>query len=215
MNFTTASTSGGSRNSRQLLLVYCVIFTISWVYTLITTSDLANWCTENILTVLFIGVMAWGYPRFRFSDMSFTFMFVFLMLHILGAQHTYAEAPIGYAIRDMFQLERNPYDRIVHFSFGLLMAYPMRDYFINKMEWPTWVCWVLPVEITLSFSGMYEIIEYGVADIFFPDVGIAYLGTQGDVWDAQKDMILAFTGAIVCMVATAAARRFRPTSTAR
>ena len=103
--------------------------------------------------------MAWGYRRFRFSDLSYTLMFVFLMLHIFGAQHTYADAPIGFWIRDTIGLERNPYDRIVHFSFGLLMAYPLRDYFLNKMEWPGWVCWLLPIEITLSFSGAYEIIR--------------------------------------------------------
>jgi len=209
MGFTTATTSQGTTNSSRLLIIYGVVFTVSWVYTLLFTSDLANWITENILTVLFLGVMVWGYPRFRFSDLSYTAMFVFLMLHIFGAQHTYADAPIGFWIRDVFGLERNPYDRIVHYSFGLLMAYPMRDYFINKMQWPTWVCWVLPVEITLSFSGMYEIIEYGVADIFFPDVGVAYLGTQGDPWDAQKDMILAFTGAISSMVLTAVLGRLR------
>lgn len=209
MRFTTATTSHGTINNQRLLIAYGVIFLISWIYTLVTTSDGANWITENILTVLFLGVMVWGYPRFRFSDLSYTAMFVFLMLHIFGAQHTYAEAPVGFWLRDVFGLERNPYDRIVHYSFGLLMAYPMRDYFINKMEWPSWVCWVLPVEITLSFSGMYEIIEYGVADIFFPDVGVAYLGTQGDPWDAQKDMILAFTGAITSMVLTAVIGRLR------
>jgi putative membrane protein len=66
----------------------------------------------------------------------------------------------------------------------------------------SWVCWVLPIEITLYFSGAYEIIEYAVADIFFPGVGTAYLGTQGDVWDAQKDMLIAFTGSIMCMSGT-------------
>ena len=209
MGFTTATTSHGTTNSSRLLMIYGVIFTISWAYTLLFTSDLANWITENILTVLFLAAMAWGYSRFRFSDLSYTAMFVFLMLHIFGAQHTNADAPVGFWIRDVFGFERNPYDRIVHYSFGLLMAYPMRDYFINKMEWPSWVCWVLPVEITLSFSGAYEIIEYGVADIFFPDVGVAYLGTQGDPWDAQKDMILAFTGAITSMVLTAVIGRLR------
>ena len=209
MGFTTASTSKGTTNSSRLLMLYGVIFTISWIYTLVYTSDLANWITENILTILFLGGMAWGYRRFRFSDLSYTLMFVFLMLHIFGAQHTYADAPIGFWIRDTIGLERNPYDRIVHFSFGLLMAYPLRDYFLNKMEWPGWVCWLLPIEITLSFSGAYEIIEYGVADIFFPDVGVAYLGTQGDPWDAQKDMLIAFTGAITSMGLTALLGRLR------
>jgi putative membrane protein len=85
----------------------------------------------------------------------------------------------------------------------LFLAYPMRDYFRRYFEWPVWVCWVLPCEITLSFSGMYELIEWAVAEIFFPAQGISYLGTQGDIWDAQKDMGLAFAGSISSMGITA------------
>lgn len=193
-----------------LLAPYGIVFVIAWVYTLVFTSDVENWIIENILTVLFLGVLAVTYRRFQFSDMSYALIFVFMILHIFGAQHTYADAPVGFWIRDIIGLERNPYDRIVHFSFGFLLAYPMRDYFINKMEWPSWVCWVLPIEITLSFSGAYEIIEYAVADIFFPGVGIAYLGTQGDVWDAQKDMLIALTGSVMCMSGTGLMRRLHP-----
>ncbi len=141
-----------------------------------------------------------GYRKFRFSDLSYTLMFVYILLHIYGAMYTYAENPFGYWLQDRMQGDRNHYDRIVHFSFGFLLAYPMRDYFKNHFGWPIWVCWVLPVEITLSFSGAYELIEWAVADVFFPAQGAAYLGSQGDVWDAQKDMGLAFTGAILSMV---------------
>jgi putative membrane protein len=83
----------------------------------------------------------------------------------------------------------------------------MRDYFFNWFKWPVWVCWVLPIEITMSFSGLYEIIEYLVADVFFPSEGVAYLGTQGDSWDAQKDMALACSGAIVAMVFSSTLKR--------
>lgn len=206
MGFTTASTSNGENNV-PLLGAYLITFSVTWMFTLIFTSDVSNWIIENILTAGFIGVVVLGYKRFKFSDLSYTLAFVYIMLHILGAQHTYAEAPVGYAIKDLLGLERNPYDRIVHFSFGFLLAYPLRDYFRNKFQWPTWVCWVLPAEITLSFSGMYELIEYGVADIFFPHLGTNYLGTQGDPWDAQKDMAMAFFGAILSLCITAVMRR--------
>ena len=73
----------------------------------------------------------------------------------------------------------------------------MREVFLNWLKFPVWVSWALPIEITLSVSGMYELIEWGVADVFFPSQGDAYLGTQGDVWDAQKDMFLATSGAII------------------
>ena len=103
---------------------------------------------------------------------------------------------------------RNYYDRIVHFSFGFLLTYPMRDYFKNHFGWPTWVCWTLPCEITLSFSAMYELLEWLVADIFFPSEGDAYLGTQGDIWDSQKDMGIAFVGAITGMVLISTIKRY-------
>ena len=83
----------------------------------------------------------------------------------------------------------------------------MRDYFKNWFGWPNWVCWVLPVEITMSFSAAYELIEWAVADVFFPAQGAAYLGSQGDIWDAQKDMGLAFSGAVLAMLMFSTAKR--------
>ena len=73
----------------------------------------------------------------------------------------------------------------------------MREMFLKWLKFPVWVAWILPIEITLSISAFYELIEWGVADVFFPAQGDAYLGTQGDVWDAQKDIFLAVTGAIL------------------
>ncbi len=121
-------------------------------------------------------------------------------MHVYGSKYTYAENPFGYWLKDTFDMERNNYDRIVHFSFGFLLAYPMHDYFKNWFQWPGWVCWVLPCEITISFSGLYEVIEWAVAEVLFPAQGVAYLGIQGDVWDPQKDMALAFSGAVISMI---------------
>lgn len=208
IHFTTASTSTGTNNILVRRL-YPTLFFLLWIWTFIATSNVSNWMIENVLTVAFLALVFGTASRFRFSDLSYTMAFVYICLHILGAQHTYAETPIGYWIQNTLGLERNPYDRIVHFSFGFLLAYPLRDYFMNKLKWPTWVCWVLPAEITLSFSGMYELIEYGVADIFFPSMGTDYLGTQGDPWDAQKDMAMAFCGAILILLSTSIVRRVR------
>lgn len=201
MVFTTASHSlRVSFKENALLKTYVFVFFICWVITFINTTDRTNWFTENTLTAFILVVLFAGYRKFKFSDLSYTLLFVYGMLHIYGAEYTYAENPFGYWLKDTLHLERNHYDRIVHFSFGFLLTYPMRDYFINHFQWPNWVCWTLPVEITLSFSAAYELVEWAVADIFFPSEGIAYLGTQGDVWDAQKDMGLAFSGALGVMV---------------
>lgn len=176
---------------------FTLIFFSGWMYTLIDTSDLANWFLENTLVFLFIGFLFSTYKKYQFSDLSYLLMFIYLCLHIYGAKHTYAENPLGFWLQDVFNTSRNHYDRIVHFSFGFLLAYPMRELFLTWLKFPKWVAWVLPIEVTLSVSGLYELIEWAVADVFFTEQGTAYLGTQGDPWDAQKDMFLATFGAIL------------------
>lgn len=156
-----------------------------------------NWLLENTLTVLFFLFLLLSYKKYQFSDLSYLLITVYLCLHVYGAKYTYAENPLGYWLKDYMGWERNHYDRIVHFSFGFLLAYPMRELFLRWVKYPTMVAWVLPIEITLSISGFYELIEWAVADLFFPAQGAAYLGTQGDIWDAQKDIFLAFLGAIL------------------
>ncbi|HRH38020.1 MAG TPA: DUF2238 domain-containing protein [Flavobacteriales bacterium] len=208
MAFTTASspTRVAFKDNGKLKL-YLALFFLVWVWTFIGTNNRTNWFTENTLTFLFIGGLALSHRKFKFSDLSYTLMFVYIVLHVYGAMYTYAENPLGYWLQYVLHGERNHYDRIVHFSFGLLLVYPMRDYFMNHFRWPRWVCWALPVEITMSFSAAYELIEWAVADVFFPSEGAAYLGTQGDAWDAQKDMGLAFSGAVIAMVVGSALKR--------
>ncbi len=182
------------------LIGYLAVFITYWLSTLVGTTDLANWMLENTLVILFLGGLFISYNRFKFSDLTYTFIFVYLLLHVYGSKYTYAENPFGYWLQDAFGFSRNHYDRIVHFSFGFLLGYPMRELFYKGFKFPAWTAWLLPIEITLSFSALYELIEWAVADLFFPEQGIAYLGTQGDIWDAQKDMCLAFLGAILITV---------------
>jgi putative membrane protein len=179
------------------LWCFTVLFFTLWVTTLVGTTDLANWFMENALVFGFLIFLFFHYKKYQFSDLSYLLITIYLCLHVYGAKYTYAENPFGYWLKDAFDMQRNHYDRIVHFSFGFLLAYPMRELFIRFFKFPTWVGWVLPIEITLSVSGFYELIEWGVADVFFPAQGVAYLGTQGDIWDAQKDIFLATLGAIL------------------
>jgi putative membrane protein len=182
------------------LKIIAGIFLIYWLSTLIGTSNFVNWIMENTLVILFIVFLLAVRKKFIFSELSYVLIFIYLSLHIYGSKYTYAENPFGYWLKDVLHSERNHYDRIVHFSFGFLMAYPLRDYFKNYFGFPNWVCWVLPVEITISFSAIYELIEWAVADVFFPAQGLDYLGSQGDIWDAQKDMALASFGAVLIMI---------------
>jgi putative membrane protein len=194
-NAISANRNGVSQN--RWIQVFLVVFFGVWISTLIGTSDMANWILENSLTIIFFVFLATSYRYYQFSDLSYLLICIYLCLHVYGAKYTYAENPFGYWLQDTFHLARNHYDRIVHFSFGFLLAYPMREVCLNWLKFPVWVSWALPIEITLSISGLYELIEWAVADLFFPAQGGAYLGTQGDIWDAQKDMALATLGAIL------------------
>ena len=198
MSFTIAiSKERTSFSSNFWLMGFIAIFLAVWLNSLIGTTDLANWLLENTLTILFVIFLTATYGRHQFSDLSYLLICIYFCLHVYGSKYTYAENPFGYWLQDTLQLERNHYDRIVHFSFGFLLAYPMREMFLKWFKYPQWVAWVLPIEITLSISAFYELIEWAVADIFFKAQGDAYLGTQGDVWDAQKDIFVAICGAIL------------------
>jgi putative membrane protein len=198
MEFTFANSlnrKGFKQN--YLLWLIAFVFTIVWANSLIWTSDINNWMLENALTFLFLVFLFLFYKKYQFSDITYLLIGIYLCLHVYGSKYTYAENPFGYWLQDVFHSERNHYDRIVHFSFGFLLAYPMRELFLKWFQYPKMVAWILPIEITLSISGLYELIEWAVADVFFKEQGVAYLGTQGDIWDAQKDIFLAFSGALL------------------
>lgn len=183
--------------SNRWLQLFILVFLGVWGSTLLGTTDMNNWILENMLVFFFIGFLIFTYKKYQFSDLAYLLICIYLCLHVYGSKYTYAENPFGYWLKDAFDMERNHYDRIVHFSFGFLLAYPMREMFLKWLKFPVWVAWVLPIEITLSISGFYELIEWAVADVFFPAQGDAYLGTQGDIWDAQKDIFLATLGAVM------------------
>ena len=176
---------------------FIAVFLGVWLNSLLGTTDISNWLLENTLVFLFLGFLIWSYRHYQFSDLSLLLICLYLCLHVYGSKYTYAENPLGYWLKDQLHWSRNHYDRIVHFGFGFLLAYPMREMFLKWLQYPRWVSWLLPVEITLSISSCYELIEWAVADVFFKEQGDAYLGTQGDIWDAQKDIFLAFLGAIL------------------
>jgi putative membrane protein len=198
MAFTVAISHTRTPLARNYwLMALIALFTTIWISTLTGTTDVNNWILENTLTILFLIFLVVTYKRYQFSDLSYLLICVYLCLHVYGSKYTYAENPFGYYLQEVFHTGRNHYDRIVHFSFGFLLAYPMREMFLKWLKYPRLVSWILPIEITLSISAFYELIEWAVADIFFQAQGDAYLGTQGDIWDAQKDIFLAFSGAII------------------
>ncbi|MBK9961731.1 MAG: DUF2238 domain-containing protein [Saprospiraceae bacterium] len=197
--------------SNKWLWLFIIVFVIVWVNTYLGTTDLSNWFLENTLTVLSLIFLITSFKKYQFSDLTYLFICIYLCMHVYGSKYTYAENPLGYYLQDLLHTSRNQYDRIVHFSFGFLLAYPIRELFIQWLKYPKSAAWITPIEISLSIGGIYELIEWAVADIFFTEQGAAYLGTQGDVWDAQKDIFYAFTGAILASSLISLIHRFKTT----
>jgi len=178
-----------------------------WVVTAIEPLYPRDWLLENLLVFGYAALLLATYRRFTFSNLSYGLFTVFLSLHLVGAHYTYAEVPFGFWLSEALGLARNHYDRIVHFSFGLLIAYPFREILLRAGGLRTGWSFFMPVVTVLGFSGFYEGLEALTAMIVSPDLGAAYLGTQGDEWDAPKDTLLAMCGAVVAMLLNWGAHR--------
>jgi putative membrane protein len=204
---TTHKTVGFSKN--RILQALVGWYAVVWIVTAIAPLDRKDWFLENLLVVALVAILVGTYRAFPLSDLSYLLVTAFMTLHAVGAHYTYSEVPLGYWIQHAFGLSRNHFDRIVHCSFGLLMAYPIREVFLRVANARGFWAYYLPLDVTLAFSALYEIIEMVVATMVAPGTGDAWLGTQGDIWDPQKDMGLAALGALLCMCVTALIRRLR------
>jgi putative membrane protein len=181
----------------QLMLLWLVMV---WGVTAIKPLYPIDWILENLLTYIYGALLIITHRRFKFSNTAYGLFTVFLTLHMIGAHYTYAETPLGFWMQEWFGFTRNHYDRVVHFSYGLLLVVPMREAVVRIIGVPLRWSRFMAVIMILSFSAFYELLEMWTAMIVSPELGDAYLGTQGDVWDAQRDTFLAFAGAIVTML---------------
>ncbi len=192
---TTANSElkSGFRNKRfqQILLVMYVVI---WFYFAIDPLYRPEWLLENYLVFAFLTLLILTYKKKSLSDLSYLFLTIFMILHAVGAHYGYSDVPIGFTIKEIFGFARNPYDRIVHFSYGLLFAYPIYEVLLRYAKFKDAWLYILPVTFVLSLSSVYEIIEAIVAWTLPPEQYNPFIGLQGDMWDGFKDMLMAFTG---------------------
>jgi len=183
-----------------LLVLFCVIFAAL----AIAPAYRQDWLLENVLVLVAVPLLVLTYRRLRFSNFAYTCLFIFFLLHEIGAHYTYSEVPWREWLATMTggypgtgaMAVRNHFDRLVHFSYGLLVM-PAAWELLQARAAPRGIWrYLLPVLFLVSHSVIYELIEWGAAIVFGGDLGAAYLGTQGDEWDAQKDMALAALGAV-------------------
>jgi putative membrane protein len=198
------------RGRRRYVSVLVALFAVEFAVLAISPVDRGTWLLENMLVVFLGGALLASYRHFRFSRVSYTLIFLFLAMHELGAHYTYSLVPydawsrrfLGFSIDEALGFQRNQYDRALHFAYGLLFAYPIREVFLRVAAVRGFWGYFLPLDLTMSTSMIYELIEWGAAALFGGGLGQAYLGTQGDPWDSHKDMALASLGALCAMAVT-------------
>lgn len=179
--------------------------------------DRDTWLLENMLVVLLGLTILLVRRRLLLSLHSTLLLVLFLALHELGSHYTYSLVPYdawfreltGHGFNELLGWQRNNYDRLVHFCSGLLLTNLLREALLQQVELGGFLSRFVPVTIVMSSALLYELIEWGSASVFGGDLGPAFLGTQGDGWDAQKDMALATLGSLLAMLASLLAVRLR------
>lgn len=195
---------------RKYLAILGLIFAVWWLALAVQPWHRDSWLLENALVFAAVIVLFFFQRHLLFSRVSYTLIFVFMCLHQVGAHYTYSEVPYdvwfqhltGRTFNSLVGWERNNFDRVVHFSYGLLLAYPVREIFLRVADVRGFWGFFLPLDLTMSTSMLYEQLEWATAAIFGGKLGQAYVGSQGDVWDAHKDMALASLGALIAMCFT-------------
>lgn len=159
-----------------------------------------DWALENALVCGFVVALIWSYRKLPLSDLSYLLILAYLCLHEWGAHYKYSDVPLGEWMKGWLHTHRNHYDRVVHFAFGLLLSYPMQEVFVRSARISGMWRYYFPIEATLAFSAIYEMMEAGMASILSPQRGEEFVGMQGDIWDSQEDMLMAGLGSIVAMI---------------
>ncbi len=176
-----------------------------------------DWVLDNLLVLAAVPVARAAWRRRLFSTPAWTLLFLFMVLHQIGAHYTYSEVPYdawwhrltGDSFNAIFGWQRNHFDRLAHFLYGVLLARPFRETVQGLFGARGFWSYLLPLDLVLSTSVFYELVEWLAASVLGGDAGMTYLGTQGDIWDAQKDVALAAFGALLTLGVVAISERLQ------
>lgn len=186
-------------SKRELVILAC-LYLIGFALLAIHPNDRADWALENLFPISQLIAVAISYRYFKFTRLSYYLIFVYLFVQSWGGHFTYAEAAPFNWLRDHFHLGRNHYDRVAHFMLGFLVGIPVREILMSVVQTSRrWMAF-LTSSIILAIGAFYELIEWWVAVLATPNLGTAFLGTQGDVWDTQWDMFLALAGVLCTLI---------------
>lgn len=185
-------------SDKTLHLLLLISFAAIFTWSAINPHDRFTWFLEVLPALLGIAVLMLIYPRFKFTNLVYFLIWVHAAILIVGGHYTYAEMPLFNWLKDMFELDRNYYDRLGHFAQGFIPAIIAREVLIRQVILNNKWLSLIVVSICLAISASYELLEFAVA-LLTGESAEAFLGTQGDIWDTQWDMTFALIGAICAL----------------
>lgn len=182
----------------ELALLGLVLLVFLWSG--VAPHDRFTWILEVFPVMLGVPALVYVYPRFRFTPLVYTLLAVHAIILMVGGKYTYAEVPLGFWMRDAFGFARNHYDRIGHLAQGFVPAMVAREILIRRspLSGSRWLPFFV-ICFCLALSALYELIEFWTA-LSTGEAAEAFLGTQGDPWDTQWDMMLALIGAALALL---------------
>jgi putative membrane protein len=183
------------------VLAMVIFYAIIWVWSAWSPISRFDWFLENLLIFAFLITFLCLHRSFSFSYGTYFCIMLFLTLHSVGAHYAY-RTPIDPWLRQWFELDRPYYDRVVHFSFGLFLVIPIKEWYQHFVKASKITLAFISILTIFAAGAFYELIEMWVAMIVAPDQGATFIGVQGDQWDTQHDMELALYGSIITIVLT-------------
>ena len=185
---------------RHFYMVLLSILGAVFVWSAINPADRLTWVLEVTPVVIALPLLFFTYRSFVFTPLVYALILIHALILLVGGHYTYAEVPLFNWLRDTYELSRNYYDRVGHFAQGFVPAMVAREILLRKSPLVAgrWLFFIVSC-ICLSISALYEFIEWWVA-VYEGGAADAFLGTQGDVWDTQWDMLIALAGAVTAQV---------------
>lgn len=177
-----------------------LLFVVGLVWSGINPKDYFTWILEVAPAIIGLLVLIATYKRFKLTDFTYYFILIHCWILFIGGHYTYTEVPFFDWLKETFDLSRNNYDKVGHFAQGFIPAIIVREIFVRQkvVEQKAWLNFII-VAVCLSFSAVYEFIEWWVAALT-SEAADDFLGTQGYIWDTQSDMLYATIGAITFLL---------------
>ena len=188
---------------KTLHCILALIVLLALALSGIAPYDRATWLLEVAPVLIAFPLLLWTYQRFALTRLLYVIIALHALVLILGGAYTYARVPPGFWVQDLFELSRNPYDKLGHFIQGVTPALLAREILSRRgFVVPGKMLGFMAICVALAFSAFYELIEWWVA-LLAGQGAEDFLGTQGDPWDTQSDMLMALLGALLSVIALA------------